>query len=218
MSPRTKQQLNELRDERRKLIMDTALELFSSNGYHATSIAQIATNAKIAKGSLYHYFESKEVLLAEIFTILYDELMLDFINNSNGTMKQKEAWLFIDKVFDHMTSNLLRWKMFMQLSVQPGIVEILMNISRDKKYTDYLESFYFYFANSESKDPQTTMILFSSVMKGFSFMYLFAPEMFSTEQIDSVKDFIKKNFLKYKNIKSHEKDISLGDNERYILL
>lgn len=218
MSPRTKTQLEELRAGRKEKIMETALELFAFSGFHATSISQIASKAGIAKGSVYHYFESKDVLLAEIFTSLYDELMSDFTQNPGKPMQQKDAWRFIDLVFDHMTAHQNRWKLFMQLSVQPGILEILMDVSREQKYTDYLDSIYQYFANADTDDPQFSMIMFSSVMKGFSFMYVMAPEMFTLEQVAQIKEYIKKHFLKFKKMKNNEKDTSIDDTGRYMLL
>ncbi len=202
MSPRTKTQLEDLRAGRKEQIMETALELFAISGFHATSIAQIASEARIAKGSVYHYFESKDILLADIFASLYDKLMSDFTQNLGKTMQQKDAWHFIDLVFDHMVAYQNRWKLFMQLSIQPGIIEILMNVSREKKYSDYLDSIYQYFANADTDDPQFSMIMFSSVMKGFSLMYVMAPEMYTLEQVAQVKEYIKKHFLKFKKMKT----------------
>lgn len=46
--------------------MDTALELFLKNGYDKTSIQQIIEEVDIAKGTFYHYFQSKEDLLDSI--------------------------------------------------------------------------------------------------------------------------------------------------------
>jgi AcrR family transcriptional regulator len=51
------------RSERsRALILETALELFSHQGYRATSIRDIAAKAKVSTGSVYHHFKDKEEL------------------------------------------------------------------------------------------------------------------------------------------------------------
>lgn len=51
------------RSERsRTAILDAALELFSHRGYGATSMRDIATNAGVSTGSVYHHFEDKEAL------------------------------------------------------------------------------------------------------------------------------------------------------------
>ncbi|HPX96273.1 MAG TPA: TetR/AcrR family transcriptional regulator [Brevefilum fermentans] len=40
----------------RQSILDTALSLFSKNGYDATSVAEICQQAQISKGAFYHHF------------------------------------------------------------------------------------------------------------------------------------------------------------------
>ena len=44
-------------------ILDTALELFSVQGFEATSLSQIADAVGIRKASLYSHFESKQEIL-----------------------------------------------------------------------------------------------------------------------------------------------------------
>jgi AcrR family transcriptional regulator len=66
MSPRTKKQLLELRERSRKAIMKNALRLFAQNGFHQTTVQQIARRAGVSKGLVYNYFTSKEDLLESI--------------------------------------------------------------------------------------------------------------------------------------------------------
>lgn len=51
-------------------ILDAALQLFSHNGYGATSVREIANAAKVSIGNVYHHFADKEA----IFRALLDEL------------------------------------------------------------------------------------------------------------------------------------------------
>lgn len=51
---------------RRDHLVDTALALFSEQGYDATSIKQIAVAAEVAVGLLYHYFPSKSAVLRAV--------------------------------------------------------------------------------------------------------------------------------------------------------
>ena len=46
----------------RNTILQTSLELFSQNGYDATSVAQICQRAQVSKGAFYHHFPSKQEL------------------------------------------------------------------------------------------------------------------------------------------------------------
>jgi len=56
----------EQKEERRKAILMTALNLFVKRGYYETKIADIAEAVPMSTGLLFHYFESKEELLLEL--------------------------------------------------------------------------------------------------------------------------------------------------------
>ena len=54
-------------------ILDTALELFSVQGFEATSLSQIADAVGIRKASLYSHFESKQAMLDAVVKDILDE-------------------------------------------------------------------------------------------------------------------------------------------------
>lgn len=54
------------RERRRRMVLDTALAVFSDKGYHQTRISDIIEAASIARGTFYLYFESKGALLLEV--------------------------------------------------------------------------------------------------------------------------------------------------------
>ena len=56
----------EQKEEKRKRILMTALELFVTRGYYDTKISDIAEAVPMSVGLLFHYFESKEELLLEL--------------------------------------------------------------------------------------------------------------------------------------------------------
>ena len=53
-------------DERRELILEAALEVFSEKGYKGSTITHIAEKAGINRGLIYHYFTNKEDLYKSI--------------------------------------------------------------------------------------------------------------------------------------------------------
>ena len=53
--------------DKRRLIVDSAIKVFAEKGYHATRISDIARDAEIAYGLVYHYFKNKEEILDTIF-------------------------------------------------------------------------------------------------------------------------------------------------------
>lgn len=69
---RTTKDIQEKKDEKRKLILNTAAKVFAEKGYHLTSVKDIVDEAKISVGSFYFYFKNKE----HIFETLYDEAVM----------------------------------------------------------------------------------------------------------------------------------------------
>ena len=53
--------------DRRRQILDAAVRAFARRGYEATRVGDIAAEAGVAYGLVYHYFRSKEELLETIF-------------------------------------------------------------------------------------------------------------------------------------------------------
>src|SRR5215211_8886366 len=53
--------------EKRRLILRAAISVFARSGYHTSRVADVATEAGVAYGLVYHYFGSKEELLDTIF-------------------------------------------------------------------------------------------------------------------------------------------------------
>jgi len=51
----------------RERLVRAALDLFTSQGYHASTTPQLAAKAGIAEGTIYRHFDSKEQLLNEIY-------------------------------------------------------------------------------------------------------------------------------------------------------
>ena len=54
-------------EEKRRLLLDAAVRVFARKGYHAARVGDIAEEAGVAYGLLYHYFSSKEEVLRTVF-------------------------------------------------------------------------------------------------------------------------------------------------------
>jgi TetR/AcrR family transcriptional regulator, fatty acid metabolism regulator protein len=54
--------------DKRQAILDAAVRVFARQGYYATRVADIADEAGVAYGLVYHYFRSKEAVMTELFT------------------------------------------------------------------------------------------------------------------------------------------------------
>ncbi|MDX6510647.1 MAG: TetR/AcrR family transcriptional regulator, fatty acid metabolism regulator protein [Gaiellaceae bacterium] len=62
-------------EEKRRLIQAAAVRVFARRGFHGSRVGDIAEEAGVAHGLLYHYFDSKEELLETIFRETWQELL-----------------------------------------------------------------------------------------------------------------------------------------------
>ncbi|MEV0590904.1 TetR/AcrR family transcriptional regulator [Nonomuraea cavernae] len=61
--------------ERRDHLVKLAAELFARKGFQATTVRNIADEAGILSGSLYHHFDSKESIVDEVLSTFLDDLI-----------------------------------------------------------------------------------------------------------------------------------------------
>jgi len=54
-------------EDKRQAILDATLRLISKNGFHGTAMSKIAQEAGVSTGSIYHYFDSKDELIDELY-------------------------------------------------------------------------------------------------------------------------------------------------------
>jgi AcrR family transcriptional regulator len=64
--PRTEEANIQIKDERQRRILSSALKVFIRKGFAATKISDIAVEAGMSNGLMYHYFQSKEEIYAEL--------------------------------------------------------------------------------------------------------------------------------------------------------
>jgi AcrR family transcriptional regulator len=72
------------RDQKHGAVLRTALKLFLEQGYHRTTLSEIAARLNITKPALYNYFRSKEEILIECFRQGQDLYEASFAAVENG--------------------------------------------------------------------------------------------------------------------------------------
>jgi TetR/AcrR family transcriptional regulator, fatty acid metabolism regulator protein len=85
--------------DKRRVILDAAVRVFATKGYHTSRVADIAEEARIAHGLLYHYFESKEEVLQTIFRENWSQLLEAFTRIEESAEPPLEQLGAIAKVF-----------------------------------------------------------------------------------------------------------------------
>jgi TetR/AcrR family transcriptional regulator, fatty acid metabolism regulator protein len=62
--------------DKRRQILDAAIRVFARQGFHSTRVADIADEAGVAYGLVYHYFKSKDEVLNELFSERWSLLLV----------------------------------------------------------------------------------------------------------------------------------------------
>jgi AcrR family transcriptional regulator len=201
MSPRSAKQYNQIRKQKKELIMETALELFAENGFHATSISQIAKKAGISKGLAYNYFQSKNEILEEILETSSNEIYENLDINKDSVLTEEEFYYFIRKTFQLINSNKRFWKLYTSVVLQTNIPES-KNRALTEKLAPTLNMFRNFLISKGSPDPDGDMVVISTLIKGasiimisseyFPFEYLEEKIMGAIKQIVTGKEIIVK--------------------------
>jgi TetR/AcrR family fatty acid metabolism transcriptional regulator len=61
--------------DKRRLILDAAVRVFARQGFHAARVSDIADEAGVAYGLVYHYFGSKDAVLDSVFVERWGALL-----------------------------------------------------------------------------------------------------------------------------------------------
>jgi TetR/AcrR family fatty acid metabolism transcriptional regulator len=69
--------------DKRRQILDAAVRVFARQGFHACRVSDIADEAGVAYGLVYHYFDSKDAVLDTLFLERWN-VMLDVIREADG--------------------------------------------------------------------------------------------------------------------------------------
>lgn len=137
--------------QKRQAILQAARKTFAGNGYSAAKISDIATEAGVASGTVYLYFDSKEAIataLAEDFFKRITELILEHVphfGSSTGieayidaviqiAREEKDALLQVRTDLMETNDKCSRTERLQLLKVMANSLETLMNQGMIKRY------------------------------------------------------------------------------------
>jgi AcrR family transcriptional regulator len=83
-------------DDKRRIILDSALRVFAKKGYYGTTVPDVADAAGVGTGTLYRYFANKEALVNEVYrdakVRLRDTLMHDLAEPDLTEPRDARYW------------------------------------------------------------------------------------------------------------------------------
>jgi TetR/AcrR family transcriptional regulator, fatty acid metabolism regulator protein len=84
--------------DKRRVILDAAVRVFARQGFHTCRVADIADEAQVAYGLVYHYFSSKEEILDTLFLERWD-IMLAAISEADASKESPRDKLYAIAAF-----------------------------------------------------------------------------------------------------------------------
>lgn len=129
MSPRTKEQNEEIRKQRTQEILQAAIHVYAEKGYAASEIGEIAERAGLARGLVYHYFKNKQTLFRELF-----EHVMEKTQQFTKAHFEQEGSAF--ELFDTYARIVCR-----QVLEEPAVSRFFSRISLDVHYLYTAEQF-----------------------------------------------------------------------------
>jgi len=84
--------------DKREEIVQAALELIAENGFHGAPMAMVAERAGVATGTIYRYFESKDVLIREIYANLETRVSEAIRENYPEERPVRERFIHIARI------------------------------------------------------------------------------------------------------------------------
>lgn len=84
-------QLNNF-NSKREAILNSTLLLVKEYGFHGAPMSQIAKHANVAAGTIYHYFDSKETLIVELYIRTKDQLAEAILEGYDESKSYKDRF------------------------------------------------------------------------------------------------------------------------------
>lgn len=106
--------------EKREDIMLAAMELIAERGFHGSPMSEIAERAGVATGTIYHYFENRDVLINELHLSLEEKIQEMLREGCSEEQPIRERFLFlVGAVVRYFVANPLHYRYMEQYFNSP---------------------------------------------------------------------------------------------------
>ena len=106
--------------EKRDEIVRAALELIAEHGFHGAPMAMIADKAGVGAGTIYRYFENKDVLITELYRELEERIYVTVMTGYSPDKPIRERFLYLGAaVLGYCVANPLDFRYLEQFHNSP---------------------------------------------------------------------------------------------------
>ena len=78
--------------DKKEAIFQAMLELISKHGFHSSPMSEVAKQADVAAGTIYHYFKSKDELICALYIRLREKFVENLFKNDDTTKIFKDRF------------------------------------------------------------------------------------------------------------------------------
>jgi len=173
----------------KKKVLLAALDLFSNQGFHATTTSKIAKAAGVSEATIYKYFQSKDDLLKKLLSPLFIELQQDFIGSLSQYQTLDALVTFIVKDrLEFIKANFDFIKLLLQeILTDPKLLQYFKDLI--SKETDFINVFNSWKQKFSEIDPHLTSIEIIRVIIGPIGAFALQTDFFNY-QGDTTSDYI----------------------------
>ncbi|MCL2215123.1 MAG: TetR/AcrR family transcriptional regulator [Treponema sp.] len=177
--------------DKQKLIIKTAIELFSKQGYAATSTREIAQKAGVAEGSIFKLFPTKKDLILWITKHIINTALFPLISSGIGELTEKpfnirEDFLaaFLENRLELIQEGVPLFKILIQeIPFQPEIRAMLLEQFKKMPLDMIAKKLIAMETQSDFNETDIMNIIISCIAGFFFFRIMVFPENFPECQI-----------------------------------
>jgi AcrR family transcriptional regulator len=108
------------RDDKRELLLQATLELVATHGFHGAPCAAIAEQAGVAAGTIYRYFENKDVLIGALYAELEGRITARLMDGYVAARPIRDRFIHLAAgILDYFITHPLEFKYIEQFHNSP---------------------------------------------------------------------------------------------------
>ncbi|MGI9276146.1 MAG: TetR/AcrR family transcriptional regulator [Endozoicomonas sp.] len=182
---------------KKQQIIQSAIELFATQGYEKTPISAICEHAGVSKGAVFHHFKNKDELLREVFIHMAEVINEadDNIDPLNEGLPAVERLVnLLEQIFLSMAlpEKRLSHQFEFQILCQPSMRVVLKDLI-DDRYQLMMAQFQSILRDIPSAEGIVDSHMLIAEIDGIALNYVFAKDDYPLE---TIKDrFVKKYLL-----------------------
>jgi AcrR family transcriptional regulator len=183
--PRTPEENERIRQKTKEQILKAAMDMFCLKGYHSASIDDVAKQAQISKGLMYHYFKGKEELLAALVEVRISDILVVMEAAAAKETPAEQLRYIIEGALEDVQRQPEVFRFYLNLFTQPRLDPVVAKYSQ-KLMDEQARQFEVQtemFVKLGVINPRTRSLYFSSAIQGIMLMYSTYPETYPLDEV-----------------------------------